>query len=207
MKNKYTDLTGQLFGRLRVLARVENSKQGAARWRVLCACGVSKEVRSSSLTNGTTVSCGCLGRELASARKRTHGMTASFEYSAWRSMLKRCTNKKHPAYSRYGGSGISVCEAWGTFEQFFKDMGPCPYPRGSVDRVDNTRGYSPENCRWLPLGEQSKNRRCVLKINGLTVPEIAEANHIKTTTLRRRIKSGWPVDKLFKTPQELGTRR
>jgi len=207
MRGKVTDLKGAVFCKLTVLERTENSKSGAAQWVVLCVCGAVKTVRASSLVDGTTKSCGCLARAQASERARTHGMTQSFEYRAWCSMWKRCTNKKHPAYHRYGGAGVVVCAQWERFENFFADMGPCPYERGSVDRIDNTCGYSAGNCRWLPLAEQSKNRRHVVKVCGKTIPDLAAANNIKTTTLRRRVKAGWSADKMFKTPIELGTRK
>jgi hypothetical protein len=207
MRGKTTNLQGASFGRLRVVARAENSAKGAARWVVVCSCGVSKTVRGSSLTDGTTTSCGCWGREASAERARTHGMTSSFEYRAWASMWKRCTYKKHPAYNRYGGAGIVVCPEWKSFERFYTDMGPCPFTAGSVDRIDNTRGYTPDNCRWLPKSMQSKNRKHVLLIGGKTVGDLAKANGVKETTLRRRIKAGWSAERLFLTPAAAGTRR
>ncbi len=74
-------------------------------------------------------------------------------------MRKRCNYSKHPKYHLYGGRGISVCPQWGTFMGFYADMGECPFPKGSIERVDNDKGYEPTNCVWLPKVEQSKNRR------------------------------------------------
>lgn len=153
-----TNLLGQTFGRLLVLARAENSAAGAARWVVRCACGSERIVRSSQLTGGGTQSCGCLARELARERVTTHGKTGTFEHNVWTAMFKRCTNPKHPRYHRYGGRGISVCKRWERFEYFLADMGECPFPNGSIERINNDRGYTPSNCCWLPKSQQSKNR-------------------------------------------------
>jgi hypothetical protein len=202
-----TNLIGKQFGRLQVVRRGVNSRHGAARWDVQCECGVEKTVRSDQLTKGTTVSCGCFARELASARKTTHGMTHTFEFRAWMAMRRRCTYEKHPAYFRYGGAGIKVCTRWDSFEKFLEDMGGCPFSNGSIDRKNNKKGYSPANCRWLPKTQQSKNRDNVPLYEGSTLPELALKNKIKYSTLRRRVLAGWPRTQWFKTPTELGTRK
>lgn len=162
MPRTATDLHNKVFGRLRVVLRAENSTAGAARWVVRCKCGTEKVVRSSQLTDGTTKSCGCLARELVSKRMRTHGLTNTFEHNVWLAMKKRCTNPKHPRYHRYGGRGITVCKRWEKFENFLTDMGKCPFSKGSIERKNNDKGYSPSNCVWLPKAQQSKNRSCVL---------------------------------------------
>lgn len=206
MARPATNLEGKIFGRLRVLSRAENSAAGAARWTVACSCGTTKQVRSSQLTDGNTQSCGCLARENAATRTRTHGRTNTFEYRAWLSMRRRCEDPAHPAYGRYGGAGIRVCHRWKKFEHFFEDMGECPFPNGSVERKDNRKGYSPSNCCWLQKARQAKNRTNVPLYAGLTLPELAAKHGIKYSTLRQRIAAGWHKDLWFKTPQELGTR-
>jgi len=207
MPRAATNLLGKTYGRLHVIARAENSAAGAARWRVVCQCGVQKVVRSSQITDGNTQSCGCLAREKTSERFTTHGMTNSFEFSAWTSMKRRCENPKHPAYKRYGGSGIDVCLRWQRFENFLEDMGRCPFPDGSVERKDNRKGYAPSNCCWTPRSQQSRNRSNVLLHDGMTVPEMAAKYAVKYTTLKRRIAAGWPEAQWFKSPRELGTRK
>lgn len=207
MARNATDLTAQRFGRLRVISRSDNSKHGAARWDVLCDCGDAKTVRTDQLTRANTVSCGCFAKEQTAKRSTTHGGSNSPEFKSWTSMRRRCEYTKHPAYSRYGGAGISVCSKWKSFTAFLQDMGDCPFPKGSVDRLDNSKGYSPSNCRWLPKAEQSKHRSNVVWLDGLTLPDAAKKYGLKETTLRQRFKAGWPQDKLFKTPQAIGTRR
>lgn len=153
-----TDLHGKTFGRLTVLGRAGSSRHGAALWNVRCQCGTEKSVRTDLLTRGAVVSCGCYRNEVAGSGTAMHGMTGTFEHNSWTAMWKRCTYEKHPRYHRYGGRGIKVCARWRDFVLFLLDMGPCPYERGSIERLDNNKGYRPDNCVWLPKSEQSKNR-------------------------------------------------
>jgi hypothetical protein len=75
-------------------------------------------------------------------------------------MIQRCTNPKNPGFRHYGGRGITVCERWlNSFPTFVSDMGPKPTARHSIDRRDNERGYSPDNCRWATASEQARNQR------------------------------------------------
>lgn len=158
MPRKAIDVLNQSFGRLLVIERAENSAQGAARWVVRCDCGIVKIVRGSALLTGISKSCGCLAREMSSERATTHGRTNTFEHNVWLAMRRRCNDPKHPRYARYGGRGISVCKRWEKFENFFADMGQCPFANGSIERKDNNKGYTPSNCIWLPKSKQSKNR-------------------------------------------------
>lgn len=162
MASPPNDLTGQRFGRLvaeRYVPDYRHKGGPEGGWLVRCDCGAERKVRAYLLTSGRQHSCGCLAREKAGARLRTHGRTNTFEFSAWTAMRKRCQYPKHPKYHLYGGRGITVCERWRQFVNFLTDMGECPFPKGSIERLDNDKGYEPTNCVWLLKVEQSKNRR------------------------------------------------
>ena len=88
-----------------------------------------------------------------------HGMHGSPEYRAWQAMRQRCSNKNEQGYAHYGARGIQVCDRWQRFENFFADMGWRPSVGWSIERVDNNKGYQPDNCRWITDAEQTRNRR------------------------------------------------
>lgn len=93
-----------------------------------------------------------------------HGMSKTKIYGRWMNVLYRCYNVKGNRYKYYGGRGIKVCKRWHDFRNFYKDMGQPPEGL-SLDRIDNNKGYSKENCRWATMAEQSKNKRSKLRHN------------------------------------------
>jgi hypothetical protein len=197
------DIVGKRFGRLTVLHRAENSKRGQARWACSCACGGSTVVVGSSLRRGTTSSCGCLRKEITAKQGRKalrHGHRAgreTAEYKTWRGLVDRCRNPRHKQFKDYGGRGITVCERWKKFENFLEDMGRKPFPRATIDRIDNNKGYSPVNCRWATFTQQNRNRRSTryLTYNGETrcMKEWAEEYGINYGTFKWRIYQGWSM--------------
>lgn len=195
-------LIGQVYGRWLAedIAEMRGNEQYYA---CRCSCGALSSVRKSVLVAAKS---GCR-RCAPHAHAKTHGMTHSFEFSAWTAMRKRCEYAKHPHYALYGGRGISIAPEWRLFTAFYQNMGPCPFGRdGSLDRINADGNYEPANCRWIPKSEQSKNRRNVPLIDGKTIPELASALGIKYSTLSRRIKAGWRRELWGRTPQQLGTR-
>lgn len=152
---------GEKFGRLTVLGAVHRGQGRAGRyeWICRCDCGKMRIVKQHALKSGHTQSCGCYNQERVSQTHRRHRRSYTTAYVNWANMLQRCGNPKHPSYSRYGGRGITVCDRWKTFENFYADMGERPSPNHSIDRKDNDKGYSPGNCRWATRTEQLLNTR------------------------------------------------
>ena len=154
------ELTGQKYGRWSVISRAPNSSKGTTRWNCVCECGTEGIVGGCGLTGGKSKSCGCWNREVAVARHLTHGLRHVPEYSVWSKMRRRCADPRIHDYHRYGGRGITVCNEWAEdFSAFYRDMGPRPTPKHSIDRIDNNSGYRPDNRRWATAKEQAQTRR------------------------------------------------
>lgn len=105
-------------------------------------------------------------------------------YHSWRGMRKRCLSKTHKNYSTYGGAGIGIEKKWDCFWKFYEDMGPKPSPKHSIDRIDNTKGYSKENCRWALHVEQMNNTSRTVFINGKTLRQISNETKIPLFRIR-----------------------
>jgi len=120
----------------------------------------------------------------------THGMSDTAVYTIWNSMIQRCYSDKQVSYPNYGGRGITVCDRWLKFENFFEDMGHVPKGM-SIEREDTNGNYEPDNCKWLLRSLQNRNRRDTkyLTVKGVTksLADWAEEKGIKPSTLRQRV--------------------
>lgn len=165
---KLIDLSGQKYGRLTVISRAEGKDKRRVYWLCRCECGKEVVVQSSQLRTGHTRSCGCL---LDGSYNVTHGMTHTRLYRLWFTMKQRCTDPKSSGYHKYGAKGITICEDWMTFEPFMKWALKNGYTDElSIDRIENSKGYCPENCRFVTMRRQQNNRtnNLYIEINGET---------------------------------------
>lgn len=135
------------YGRIQMLEAVERLPGG--KYRCVCDCGNERIVKVGHFNAGNAKSCGC--------HTGWHGHTGSREYQAWSNMKARCQNPHNKRFADYGGKGILVCDRWQKFGAFLADMGHCP-PGYTIDREDNTKGYSPDNCHWASRSENQANR-------------------------------------------------
>lgn len=164
---KFIDLTGQKFGRLTVIKRVENDKHQKTRFLCRCDCGNEKVINGSSLKRGLSKSCGCLNNELLVKRaihdgNYRHGLRKNKLYPIWNMMIQRCINPNNSRYKTYGGRGIQVCEEWQhSFKAFYDYVSKLPHFNEtgySLDRINNDGNYEPSNIKWSNKVEQANKR-------------------------------------------------
>lgn len=206
------NIIGDKYGRLTIVR--EDGKRGKFRmWLCECECGGQKRTTIYDLKSGKTKSCGCLSREVLIKRNTRHGLSDTRIYDIWLGMMKRCYNPKTEFYYIYGGRGITVCERWKTFINFYNDT-ISTYEDGlSIDRFPNPNGnYEPNNFRWATQEEQANNKTTsvFLTYNGktLTISQWAKEVGISQGLIGSRLIRGWDVERALTLPiQKAGGNR
>lgn len=207
---RFIDLTGQRFGRLTVVKRVDDCVRSNGKkrvqWLCKCSCKEGNEVIvcGDHLKNGHTKSCGCYQKEMAKLHSTTHGFSNSRLESIFFGMKNRCYNKNSPRYKDYGMKGIRICNRWlSNREEFFLWALDNGYNDTlSIDRVDNDGDYCPENCRWVTSKTQANNtsRNRYVTYNGktMTISQWSDEVNIPYRVLLYRITAGWDMEDAFR---------
>lgn len=202
--SQFEDLTGQRFGRLTVLYFIDqkNRKTRQYNWMCRCDCGNETQANAYKLKQGLQQSCGCLKEEM---KPRLGEITRKYKYSdkrlygVYKSIINRCTNPKGREWKNYGGRGITVCDEWlkdyDAFAEWAFENGydkDAKHGECTIDRKDVDKGYSPENCRFIPNDKQQNNRRdnVILEYKGEehTMKEWSEILNVSYQKLRYHIR-------------------
>lgn len=206
---QFVDRTGQTFFRLTVMHRGDNIGKRVG-WVCRCECGQTTHVTATNLVTGVTKSCGCAADDarrrnsaLGGIARTTHGLYKTREYNSWQSMRDRCLNPNSDNFPNYGGRGIQIDPRWDDFTVFLADMGPRP-PNKSIERLDTSANYGPDNCVWATRREQSRNTRRTIRItlNGMTMclKDWCAELGIPYKRAESRIRRGWSVERALTTP-------
>lgn len=196
------------IGRWFIISDFFYKKTGKNKYRYVtckCDCGTIKDVRTSSLINNNSKSCGCLQKEQTSKSHHKHGLKQHKLYAIWHSMLDRCYNAKHKDYDWYGKRNIKVCEQWHDVTRFYNDNIGLWKPGLQIDRINNNGNYEPENCRWVTNKTNANNRRSNILLTiwneTKTMQEWLEDQRcvVSRYVLTVRIKNNWNLEKALTT--------
>jgi len=209
---KVIDITGRKYARLFVLKQ-EYKNNRKVYWRCKCDCGKEVIIAGERVKSGHTKSCGCLKLDFQAngGARKTHGSSKTRLYAIWGGMIQRCYNPNKKKHKKdYQDRGITVCPEWHNFEAFMDWALANGYSENlSIERIDNNKGYSPDNCKWADNKTQANNRRMCVNItfNGITqtIAQWAEEIGMKYHVLYQRLLKGWDIESALLTP--VGSRR
>lgn len=198
-------LVGQIFGDWVIVQDEERDKRGRKYYICRCLCGNVKRVLAQNLLNGRSRACGCSRIKCFTflPRNASKCVCSNHVRRSWFMMLHRCYNVKYDAYSRYGGSGVTVCERWFYLRNFVEDMGDTSNEM-TIDRISSFGNYEPENCRWATRTDQNRNKKYhyFLEYNrhNKLLVDWARDIRIPYATLVHRYNAGWSAEKILMTP-------
>lgn len=208
------DISGETFSYLKAVSfayrKLFPSGQSHNMWNCECCCGTAVVVSLGQLRGGRKKSCGCMSSTLIATARTVHGYRKGGEptnktWLCWVNMKSRCDNPSNARFSQYGGRGIRVCKAWYEFTAFLADMGDCP-DGFSLERINVNEGYSPENCKWIPLIDQFENMQKSIRITYREKTQSLKRWSVELGlnygTLYSRYKRGDRGNALFRKPRE-----
>lgn len=198
------DITGNKYGKLKVISLYDDGKGRDAKFECLCDCGNKKVAYGKDLKTGKTKSCGCIKKEYI-PKNKTHGMSKNRIYKIWAGIHQRCENENNPKYPIYGGRGIKVCDDWKEFTPFMEWALNNGYIENlTIERKNVNGNYEPLNCIWVDLKQQANNTRktVFLTYKGETKPasEWSKITGIPQDTITSRKRRGWSDERNIETP-------
>ena len=199
MRGVFQNLIGTKSGRLTVIdGPFKREGRCGAFWMCKCDCGktLAHYINSNSIIKQVSKSCGCLMIDSVKKSNTTHGLTKTKTYTSWRSMWQRCSNPLHKSYEYYKTK--TPVDRWKSFDMFLLDMGERPDGK-SLERIDNLKQYSPENCKWATRKEQQLNRKITISvlIDGIemSMKEACKTFGSDYGRAKSRVRNGWrPYD-------------
>ena len=203
-----SDFIGKKFGRLEVISFSHKDKYYKKYYVCKCCCGNFTTVLQKNLISGNTKSCGCLWKEKKKKSLTKHNMRHSTLYGKWAGMIQRTKNKNKKDYKNYGGRGIKVCEEWSNKKYGSSNFISWALKKGyrdglTIDRIDVNGNYCPENCRWIGLKEQQRNKRnnnfITYKGKTLCATDWETLMGFRRGLIYARQKLGWSVEKILTT--------
>ena len=196
---------GKKYGKLTVMSAVNvKTKQGSQwYWEMMCDCGKVATVKPYDAISGKTVSCGCY-RKNRGCLTKTHGMSRTRLHKIWCGINNRC-DPNHKNSERYGKRGITICEEWSRFENFRDWALANGYADNlTIERIDVDGDYCPNNCKWIELIKQARNRTTTkwVEYQGrkVSLAEASELAGLPYKTVHLRIKKGWSVERALSEP-------